>query len=407
MPKRAATPKRILFLASQLPHPADSGATIKTASVLDYLHERHEVHLVCLRQEKLSTAQREWAERLPGFDSVELRRGRNPLNLARSYASRLPLSILRNRSREMAELVSSVAAEKEFDAVFVDGWLVAQYVPEWFTGVKLLHEHNAEYVLWERQASLERNPLRKRLVKAEARRVERYESRIADGFDTVFAVSEADREALAAISVSAEKVRLLPNVPEQSLLAAEPLSFARAEALVLYFGTLSWQPNVEGIQRFLREVWPLVHRQRAEARLVIAGQGASRRLRKLAGKEKGVELAGDVADAEALYQRARVFIEATRSGGGTKVKILNALARGLPVVASPEAIEGLGLMPDEHVFVAERPPAMAASVVRLLTDATVWQRLSEAGRALVRKRYTPQVAFGALDEALSESRAPV
>lgn len=400
MPDSAAKQKRILFLASQLPHPANSGATIKTASILDYLRGRQSVHLVCLRSGDLNEAQREWVTRFAGFDSVELRRGRNALNLARSYTSGVPLSIERNRSREMLGLVQRISREQEFDAVFADGWLVAQYVPEGFAGRKLLHEHNAEYVLWERQAEIERSPLRKRLVRAEARRALKYEARVANEFDTVFAVSEADRDALAAIGVAADRLRVLPNLPEQSLLAAPPLSFAKAEPLVLYFGTLSWQPNVDGIERFLREVWPLVHRQKTEARLVIAGQGASRRLRRLAGKEKGVELAGEVEDAEPLYRRARVFIEATRSGGGTKVKILNALARGLPVVASPEAVEGLEVTADEHVFVADRPPAMAAAVVRLLTDATVWQRLSEAGRALVRERYTPEVAFGVLDEAL-------
>jgi glycosyltransferase involved in cell wall biosynthesis len=402
MAKRAKR-MRILFLASQFPHPARSGATIKTASILDYLCERHDVHLVCLRAEELNAAQKEWAGRLAAFDSVYVRQGRNPLNLARSYASRVPLSVQRNRSAEMRALIERLAGKNEFDAVFVDGWLMAQYVPAGFAGRKLLHEHNTEYLLWERQASIERNPLRRRLVGAEARRVREYEAKILRDFDLVFAVSEADRELLLVIGAGADAVRVLPNMPEQALLEAPPLSFAASETMVLYVGTLSWQPNIEGIERFLSEVWPLVHRQRHEAKLVIAGGGAPAQLRKSAGKGKGVELVGEVVDAEPLYRRARVFIEATRSGGGTKVKLLNALARGLPIVASPEAIEGLGVTPDEHVLVADRPPTMAAAVVKLLGDAEVWRRLSESGRALVRERYTHKVAYGVLDEALSEA----
>lgn len=400
MTTRAVKQKRILFLASQFPHPANSGATIKTASILDYLREKHEVHLVCLRQGELDATQREWAERFAGFESVELRRGRNPLNLARSYVSRVPLSIARNGSGEMRKLVERAAAATEFDAVFVDGWLMAQYLPEGFEGTKLLHEHNAEYVLWERQAAMVRNPATRRLVRAEARRVRSYEAAILRQFDVVFAVSEADSKALVEIAAVEDKLKVLPNLPDQSLLAAAPLAFEAGETLVLYLGTLSWQPNVEGIERFLREVWPLVHRQRTEARLLIAGQGASSRLRKLAGKGKGVELVEDVPDAEPLYRRARVFIEATRSGGGTKVKLLNAMARGLPIVASPESLEGLDVTADEHVLVTDKPPTMAAGVVQLLTDATVWRRLSDAGRTLIRERYTPEVAYTVLDEAL-------
>lgn len=402
MTKRAAKQKRILFLASQFPHPANSGATIKTASILDYLAAKHEVHLVCLRQDELDAAQQEWAERFAAFESVELRRGRNPLNLARSYVSRVPLSIVRNRSGEMRKLVARVTAETEFDAVFVDGWLMAQYLPDGFEGTKLLHQHNAEYVMWERQAEMVRNPATRRLVRTEAGRVRRYEAGIMSQFDAVFAVSEADRRALVEIGAAQDSVKLLPNLPDQALLEARPLAFEAGEALVLYLGTLSWQPNMEGIERFMREVWPLVRRQRSEARLLIAGQGASSRLRKLAGKGKGVELVEDVPDAEPLYKRARVFIEATRSGGGTKVKLLNALARGLPIVASPESIEGLDVTADEDLLVADKPPTMAAGVVQLLTDAPVWRELSDAGRTMIRERYTPDVAYGVLDEALGE-----
>jgi glycosyltransferase involved in cell wall biosynthesis len=405
MPRRAAKPKRILFLASQFPHPANSGATIKTASVIDYLGAKHDVHLVCLRSEDLDAEQIEWAKAFAGFESVQLSRGRNPLSLARSYASRVPLSIVRNRSSKMRNLVERLCRETEFDAVFVDGWLMAQYVPVEFAGRRLLHEHNAEYVMWERQAAIVRGPALRRLVRAEARRVRAYEGRIIEEFDRVFAVSDEDRKALVEIGADEKKVKVLPNLPDQVLLEAPPLAFEASETLVLYLGTLTWQPNVEGIERFLREVWPLVHRQRPQARLLIAGRGASPRLRRLAGKGKGVELAGEIDDPEPLYKRARVFIEATRSGGGTKVKLLNALARGLPIVASPEAMEGLEVNASEHLLVADKPPTMAAGVVQLLSDAPVWRRLSDNGRKLIQERYTPRIAYKVLDTALGRARA--
>ena len=239
MPRRAAQPKRILFLASQFPHPANSGATIKTASILDHLRQKHDVNLLCLRAEELNADQLEWAEQFAGFESVHMRRGRSPLNLARSYASRVPLSITRNRSSRMTSLVERACRETEFDAVFVDGWLMAQYLPEGFEGKKLLHEHNAEYVMWDRQAAIVRGPALRRLVRAEARRVRAYEAAIMGRFDVVFAgrftdvlLSDGDPRAVTVGRVSSGFFSVFdgtaavgPVAPRRPMLHAWRLGF--------------------------------------------------------------------------------------------------------------------------------------------------------------------------------------
>jgi glycosyltransferase involved in cell wall biosynthesis len=112
-----------------------------------------------------------------------------------------------------------------------------------------------------------------------------------------------------------------------------------------------------------------------------------------------------VEDPEPLYRRARVFVEATRSGGGTKLKALNALARGLPTVCSPQAAEGIEATSGEHLLIAPDDESMADAIVRLINDPALWQTLSENGRALVRSRYVAEVAYLPLDEVLSGARA--
>ena len=107
-----------------------------------------------------------------------------------------------------------------------------------------------------------------------------------------------------------------------------------------------------------------------------------------------------------LYAKARVFVEATRSGGGTKLKILNSLARGLPVVASREAAAGIDVIPGEHLLMADDDQSMADALVRVTRDGVLWRRLAENGRALVRERYVAEVAFAPLDEVLSGDRSP-
>ena len=395
----------MLFLTPELPHPANSGGTIKTSSILGYLKGRHQVDLLCFRREPLTDEQAGWCQATGGAETVPLNRGRTLLNLLRSYLHGLPLSIERNRSGRMADLVSGRLHGGGYDAVFVDGWLMAQYLPPWFAGPALLHEHNAEYVMWQRQAQRERNPLLKALILLEQRRVRRYEAAILRRFDIVFAVSEADRRALIELGADLERLRVLPNLPDPSLLERPPLSLAAGEPIILYFGTLSWPPNVEGIEYFLRSVFPTVRRRLPRARLVIAGKGAPPRLQRLTRRTPGVEFLGAVEDAEPLYRWARLFVEASRSGGGTRLKVLNALARGLPVVATPEGAEGLDAGAGEHLLVASDPESMSEAVGRLMADDGLWRALSENGRALVRSRYLAEVAYGPLDEVLSGAGA--
>ncbi len=392
---------RILFLALEFPYPPDSGGRIKTLSILDYLRRSHDVPVLCFRRRDSTAEQERWAAETGGVESIPLARGRSAANLVRSYLAGVPLSIERNRDARMREAVAEAIGEGAFDAVLVDGWLMAQYLPPGFGGLKLLHEHNAEYVMWRRQAALERNPLRWPLVQLEYRRVRHYEASILARFDTVFAVSEEDRRSLVAIGADPARTRVLPNLPDPALLERPALTFDGTELLALYFGTLSWQPNLEGLSYLLRSVWPLVRGRLDGARLIIAGRGAPPWLERLARSTPGVDFLGPVDDAEPLYRRARVFVEATRSGGGTKLKVLNAMARGLPVAATPQAIEGIDAIPGVHVLTGGDADALAKAAVRLMTDGAIWRTLNEGGRLLVSSRYTADAAYGPLDEALS------
>ena len=395
---------RILFLTSEFPYPAQSGGAIKTLSLINYLRARHELRVLCLSRSRLTAEQERWAGET-GVKSVSHRRRRNARNLALSYVSGLPLSIERNRSRAMRELVARMAEVYRPQALFADGWLMAQYLPADYDGLRLLHEHNAEYVMWQRQAEIEKNSLRRLLVRMEARRVRAYEAKAIARFDVVFAVSPADKRALTALGTNRDTVQLLPNLPDESLLDLPRLSFAAGEPVIFYFGTLSWQPNIEGLEYFLGSVLPLVREQVPESRFIIAGRGAPARLQRTARMTAGAELLGPVSDPEPYYRRARAFVEATRSGGGTKLKVLNALARGLPVAATPEAVEGLAVAPGQHVLTGDSAPALAQAVARLLRDAGLWAALSENGRGLIRERYTAGTAYAVLDEVLSGAGA--
>ncbi|MEX0682107.1 MAG: glycosyltransferase family 4 protein [Dehalococcoidia bacterium] len=390
---------RILFLTSHFPYPPESGAALKTWSVFQHLRARHEINAIALTRLPLTPEQQAWANEA-GVQTVVLDRRRNPLNLARSYLSRVPLSVERNESSAMRRLVEEQLKSSLPDAVFVDGWLVAQYLPGWFSGLKVLHEHNAEYRIWQREAAERGSGLRGFLLRREAGRVRRYEASLVNRFDTIFAVSEDDRRSLAALASDSKRFSILPNVPDPALLGQPALSFATSEPLILYFGTLSWQPNVDGLERFITRVLPDITKRIPDARLAVAGRDAPSSLVKLVTTSQAVDFVGPVDDAETLYTRARVFVEATKTGGGTRLKVLNALARGVPVVASFQAARGLDVVPGDHLIVARSDREIANAVVMLLTDGVRWRVLSENGRALIRGKYIAEIAFRGLDRVL-------
>jgi glycosyltransferase involved in cell wall biosynthesis len=308
----------------------------------------------------------------------------------------VPLSVERNRLEAMGEAVVDLMRDRRPDAVLVDGWLMAQYLPRGAPPA-LLHQHNAEHRMWRGQAELEGAAWRRAIVAAEASRVRAYEGSILPRFDVVFAVSQRDREALLGLGAP-PPVPLLPNVPAPSLLDRPPLD-PRPEPVLLHLGTLSWPPNLVGVLRFLHEGFPALRRRVPAARLVVAGSGAPAALRAAVARTPGAELRDTVEDDEALYRIARCFVDVSLGGAGTRVKILNALARGVPVVATRDAAEGLEL--DGAALVGDDARSVADLVEPLLDDDEAWRRLREAGRATIRARYVPEVAFVALDEALA------
>ncbi len=381
---------RILFLTHQRPWPARGGGLIKTWALVRHLQERAEVELVCL--ESLATGE------------APLPRPRGAATLLASYAARLPLSVYRNWSEPIAGRVRR-RLEEGFDAVVADHIYTAPYVPDDFPGRKLLHLHNVESLVWQREAKLERHPLRRWAVALEARRLRRFEAAQARRFQRVFAVSEEEQRELLALGLPPERTGVLPNVPLPGLLERPPLDYEAAAPRVLYLGTLSWRPNQRGLRSFLAEGMPALRRLLPGASLTVAGASPPPWLSRLAASLDGVQMVGPVDEEgeEALYRSSRAFVEPVRGGGGTKVKVLNALARGLPVAATPDGARGLEAVPGRHLLVAEGPQALAEAVARLLATPSLWRQMAAAGRELVRLRYLPEVAFRPLVEELGLS----
>jgi len=386
--------RRVLFLTPLPLERPRGGGTIKSAALLSHLERAHDVDVACL-----SPQGRTWTRTNGEVVSVPVAKPRSAGRLLASYLSRVPLSVERNRSRELTGAIADFERRSPHEVVFVDGWLMAQYVPPSFAGSRLVHMHNVEHQMWERHAALERNPVRRALVRTEAARVRGYEGSMARGFDVAFAVSDSDRRAFVELGWAAERTRVLPNVADAALLERPALE-PPAAPVVLFLGTLSWPPNAEGLERFLRLTVASLRERVPDATIVVAGRGADERIRRAVAGSAGARLIGEAEDDEPLYSGARCFVDASVGGAGTRVKILNAMARGVPVVATSDAASGLEAHAGVHLLEGGDPGSLVEPIVRVLTDDELWRRLSTEGRRLVRERYVPPGAFAALDEVL-------
>lgn len=387
---------RVLFLTPHLPYPPVTGAALKSWRMVSHLASRHDLRLYTLLKgdDARHEAELKARVRLSAYHSEAVQRPRTALNFLRSHLAGIPLNVFRSRASSFA--AAAAAASRDAEVIVVDHHTMFQYVPAGVAARIVLHEHNAEYVLWRRMAGVAESAVVRAAARWESDRIRRYEREICQRADVVLAAPN-DIEQLAALGVPRAKFRPTLHLGDDALLQEPDPDFARTEPLVLFVGTLTWEPNADGLCWFLDACWPMVRERFPAARLAIVGRGPPPRLR-AAAERAGAELPGFVDDLRPWYARARVFACPLRFGSGVKVKVINALYRGLPVVTSPCGAEGLGV--DDVLRIAQTPAAWADALAELLADGQAWTRLSRAAREAARTRLSWEPVLRGLEEAL-------
>lgn len=258
--------------------------------------------------------------------------------------------------------------------------------------------HDVNWFLFEQQALRARGPRRAllRLLSLSFRYLEPW---LCRRYDLIAAISEGDRRLLAP-HCGDRPVLVLPLAPALSLEATEP---ALPEGPnVLFVGAMYRSFNAEAVRWFVDKVWPRVRAEVPQARFFAVGYGPPPEIRALHDGEH-IFVTGYVDDLAPWYRAARVFVSPVQVGGGLLQKVLDALAMGVPVVATSVSNHGVGAVPGQHLLVADDPQAFAQAVVRLLTEPAERARLAVAGRTFVRERYDLDRAIDRWEAAVSEA----
>jgi glycosyltransferase involved in cell wall biosynthesis len=410
---------RILFLTPQLPYPPHQGTTIRNYNLIANLAPRHEIHLLSFVR-----SQDEIARATPlhqhccSIEGIPTPR-RSPLERSLSvFLSPLPDMALRLPSVEFQAKLAAALRREPFDVVQIEGiemaypWVLEvrnwklDYGTEPPTSnlrlpISIFDDHNAEYVLQQRAFETDvRQP--RRWVAAlysliQWKKLSRYEAMVCRLADGVVAVSEADRAALQRL-VPGLEVTVVPNgvdtefyndqfpmTKDQSKSGYWDLDIGHCS--LVFTGKMDFRPNVDAVLWFCREVLPLVRRQMANVRFYIVGQSPHRRVLRLAD-DPAVIVTGYVDDVRSYIAGACVYVAPLRIGGGTRLKVLEAMAMGKPIVSTSLGCEGFqGLIPGRELSIADSPEDFAQRVIELLEDASRRERLGQAARCFVEERY--------------------
>jgi len=392
--------KKILFLTPQLPYPANSGGLIKTQKLLEYFSNKYELHLCCFLKGSnvLNPDNYLTTTKIADVKYYSFEKKRTLANYLKSIIYHTPLSVYRNRSTEMFDFVKQKAMQ--VDTIFIDHFIMAQYVPKSFTGHVVLHQHNAEYVMWDRCAAYETNILKKLVLKYESKRIQAYERSICK-FSAVILAAPNDITALMSLGISKDKFFETLHLGDEELIGLPNISYKDTEQSLLVIGSLDWEANRDGLLWFLRKVWPLLSKEYASLRFNIIGRNPGEEVENEVSRHDGISLLGFVDDLNQYYSSSRVFLAPLRFGSGIKVKIINALYRGIPISTTSIGAEGLAVETGRDIYIADSAEEMANQIAILLNDEQQWNEIRDNSRALARKYYTWDTTLKVADKALN------
>jgi glycosyltransferase involved in cell wall biosynthesis len=382
---------RILLLEHLFPLPADSGGKIKSLCTIRALASEHDVLVLSyVRNEAEQASVAELRRMCGGVEAVPFRRSRiSDLRCAAGCAAfGRSFIVSRDFRREMLDRFRHVAREFRPDVVHIDHLQMAQFVDLDGPYRTVLDEHNVESMIVKRISQTASSRMMRAYARLEWPKLLRFELDACRRADLVLTVSDEDARTLKSFDARLESVAAVPiGVDVSSIPVVDRNPGSRN---ILFLGTMYWPPNIDCVLYFCREILPIVRKKLPDCTFTIAGQRPPRAIQRLAS-EPGVRVTGYVSDAREPAADCGVFVVPLRSGSGVRVKILNAMAMGLPVVSTSIGAEGLAVRHGEHLLIANSPIDFASAVVDVLTDSSLADKLGRKGRELVEREYSWEV----------------
>jgi sugar transferase (PEP-CTERM/EpsH1 system associated) len=372
---------RILVVAPEIPYPPTGGSLMRTYQFTKRLAARHGVTL--LTYSGPGTADRSAALAAIGIDvrtvPYPVSAGKRMSQLAAVFSARSYRSTMYHRPA-MQRIIEALLDEIAFDAVLLESSLMGRF--DFRETPVVLDEHNLEYEMPERAARTERSPIRKGFAYLEQRKLKQEAKSLWQRVSRCVTTSERERMVVCR-ETRTGTTATVPNGVDLEYF--QPGVGPLDAGSIVFTGRISYRPNTDAICYFVQEILPLIHASRPDVRLTVVGMDVPPAVERLAGPR--VAITGTVPDVRPYLRQAAAVVVPIRFGGGTRLKVLEALAMGKPLVSTSIGCEGIDVVPGQHLLIGDSAADFAAAVLNLLAHPELGVMLGKRGRALVEERY--------------------
>ena len=407
---------RILWVKADKLLPVQNGGNIRTYHVLRHLSARHELTFCSYYAGAAdSEYELELQRQLPG--AVAICTGKGELTgVTRGFdyllhlAADPPYAVSRFFHARVRKQIQTWYRTQRFDVAVCDFLDAAVNFPGRLNLPSVLFQHNVESEIWRRHSATAGNPLKKMLYGLEFRKMLRYERAEVRKFQHVIAVSENDR-ALMMKWIDGDRVTVVPTGVDLAQYRPEPGLAANAvnesAPLITFVGAMDWEPNVDGLEFFCGDVWPVIKAEVPNARFRIVGRNPDRRVQKWATNDASIEVTGRVPSVVEHLRESSVVIVPLRIGGGTRLKIYEAMATAKAVVSTSVGAEGLDVHHGHDIMLADDARSFAQAVIMLLRDPELRRRYELAAAATAARYDWPAIGerFSEVLQSVAEKKA--
>ena len=391
---------KILWVGHFLPWPLRGGSLIRTYHLIREAARNNEVSFLGFNQRALLRTEAEISAAVEALLEFCCRVRALPITMERGPLARERIvfkSLFSGcydewwlASRHMAHALVEEWRRFKPDIIHFDTIGMFRYRSLFAAQATVLNHHNIESHMMFRRAQNEERSIARAILLLQARRLQALETKSATRFDMHFTVSDLDRDRLVVVAPQA-RVEVVPNgVDIEYFMPPKKNCEAKPQAAI-FVGGLNWNPNRKAVKWFLDEVHPLLLQRHPEYTFTIVGRDPPREVLAMARRDPQIIVTGEVEDVRPYVEKASVFVTPIREGGGTRLKVLNAIAQGIPLVATSVAVEGINVRNGVHALLADDAIGFAQAVGLLFRDVHLRKAISRAGRELVVREFSWEV----------------
>ncbi|MBX7093842.1 MAG: glycosyltransferase family 4 protein [Flavobacteriales bacterium] len=384
---------KILQLCNKPPIPAVDGGCIAMNTITQgLLKAGHEVKILTIETQKHPALYQEMPEAYKTKTRIESVFIDTSVNLVDAFSALVTsdsYNVSRFFSPDYDRRLVQILSEEQFDIIHLESLFMTPYIATIRRHSKapiVLRSHNLEYIIWERMAEVSRNQAKKAYLKLLARQLKKYEMQVINTVDGIAAISGEDAKKYHQQKCKKPIINLAFGI---NLSGYKPVELQREQTTVFHIGSMDWTPNIEGIDWFLKMVWPIVQKKNPQLKLHLAGRKMPSHLNQYS--DQNVVIDGEVSDAKEFINQHCVMVVPLLTAGGMRVKIIEAMAMKKAIVSTRIGAEGIDYEKGKHLLIADEPEQFADAILSVTSQPECCKELGTSARRLVEEHYDNEV----------------